>query len=73
MIRRILAIVRKELLLIRRSRLYIALALVVPIILMLLFGFGLTFDVDEVPLGVLDLARTSRSREYLDAFLRSRY
>ncbi|MBI3989034.1 MAG: ABC transporter permease [candidate division NC10 bacterium] len=73
MIRRILTIVRKELLVIRRSRLYIALALVVPVALMLLFGFGFTFDVNQVPVGVLDLSRTSRSREYLDAFFSSRY
>jgi len=73
MIRRVFAIIKKELLVIHRSPLYLALALVVPIILMVLFGFGLTFDVDEVPLGVLDLNRTNRSREYLDAFLSSRY
>lgn len=70
---RILALVGKEFREVGRSPLLIALALLVPLLLKLLFGYGLTFDVDRIPLGVRDLDNTPRSREYVAALTSSGY
>lgn len=59
------AILEKELREIARNPLYLALALLVPAILHLLFGFGLTMDVERVPVGFVDRDGTPASRQYL--------
>lgn len=71
--RRILALVSKEFREVGRSPLIIALALLVPILLKVLFGYGLTFDVENIPLGVRDLDGTPLSREYVAALSSSGY
>jgi len=71
--RRILAVVKKEVREIRRSPLYLALAFLVPVIIMLLFGFGLTLDVKNIPLAVLDQSGSPTSRRFLDHIARSPY
>lgn len=67
------AILKKEFREIARSRLYLALALVVPAILQILFGYGFTFDVERVPIGLVDRDGTPASREYLTALTTSGY
>jgi ABC-2 type transport system permease protein/ribosome-dependent ATPase len=70
---RVLAIASKEWREIVRDRLFFALAFVVPAALMLLFGFGLSLDVEKLPLAVVDHDRTPMSREYVHRFIDSRY
>ncbi len=41
--------------------------------LMLVLGFGISVDVDEVPFAVLDLDRSTQGQEYLEQFRGSRY
>jgi ABC-2 type transport system permease protein len=52
----------KELLHIRRDPQVLAFALLVPIGLLLLFGYAITFDLDHVPVAVMDKDRTPESR-----------
>ena len=42
-------------------------------IMLLLFGYALTLDVDKVPLVIWDQNRSQTSREFIDHFLGSRY
>jgi ribosome-dependent ATPase len=42
-------------------------------ILMLLFSYGISFDIENLAYAVLDHDRTPESREYLDEFAHSRY
>ncbi|WP_028006410.1 ABC transporter permease [Solimonas flava] len=72
-LQRISAIVVKEWREIVRDRLFFALAFVVPATLTLLFGFGLSLDVENVPLAVVDYDRSALSREYAHRFSDSRY
>jgi len=60
---RILAMAYKEVLHIRRDPTTLALALVVPVALILLFGFAISFDLDALPIAVVDHAESSASRE----------
>jgi ABC-2 type transport system permease protein len=65
---RIIAQARKELTQIRRDRLALILALVLPLILLVLFGTAISLEVKDLPVVVQDLDRTPLSREYIDAF-----
>ncbi|MFA6810707.1 MAG: hypothetical protein WCR47_06575, partial [Desulfoplanes sp.] len=51
---RIFAVVRKEWLEIIRDRIFFVLAFVVAAFLMLLLGYGLNFDVEDLPFGIVD-------------------
>ncbi|MBE9553519.1 MAG: ABC transporter permease [Proteobacteria bacterium] len=70
---RIKAIAYKEWREILRDRLFFALAFVVPASLMLVFGYGLSLDVEHIPFAVVDHDRSTMSRDYLHRFVDSRY
>ncbi|MCX5908118.1 MAG: ABC transporter permease [Deltaproteobacteria bacterium] len=70
---RLKAVAIKEFIQIFRDPRSLALAATIPVLLLLLFGFALTLDVDRIPTVFLDFDRTPRSREMSDRFLRSRY
>lgn len=71
--RRWWAVTRKEFLHILRDPLSLYMALAIPLLLLLLFGYALSLDVDRVPTVVLDQDRTSASREVVEQFRGSRY
>ncbi len=71
--RRILAVARKEVLHIRRDPRSLGMALAIPALMMFLFGYALTLDVDNVPLAVWDQSGTPESRELVSRFEGSRY
>jgi len=70
---RLKAIARKEFLQILRDPRSLALAVSMPVFLLLLFGYALTLDVDRIPTVVYDQERSPRSRDLIDRFLSSRY
>lgn len=71
--RRLLAVSRKEFLHVRRDPRSLFLGIAIPVVLLLLFGYVLTLDVDRVPLAVWDRSRTPESRELVSRFEGSRY
>src|SRR5262249_34343981 len=58
---------------IRRDSIRLAFALLGPVVLMIVFGFGITFDVEKLSYAVLDYDRSAESRTYLEGFSSSRY
>lgn len=72
-LRRISAVARKESIHVRRDPRSLAVAIAIPILLMLLFGYALTLDVDRVPLIVWDQSGTAESRQLISQFTGSRY
>jgi ribosome-dependent ATPase len=70
---RMWAYARREALEIRRDPVRLSFALFLPMILMLLFSYGISFDIENLAYAVLDHDRTPESREYLDEFAHSRY
>jgi ABC-2 type transport system permease protein len=70
---RLLAIARKEVIQLRRDPRSLAMAFLMPALLILLFGYAISFDVRDIRLAVLDLDRSARSRELVDAFTGSGY
>ncbi|HUL52883.1 MAG TPA: ABC transporter permease [Opitutaceae bacterium] len=71
--RRLWAVARKEGLHIRRDPRSLILAIGIPMLMIILFGFALTVDVDHVPLVAWDQSGTAASREFLAQFTGSRY
>jgi ribosome-dependent ATPase len=67
------AYARREAVEIRRDRVRLSFAVFLPMILMLLFSYGISFDIENLAYAVLDHDRTPESREYLDEFAHSRY
>ena len=70
---RLRAIARKELIQLRRDTRSLALAFVLPAILLVLFGYAITTDVEHIQTAVVDRDRTPESRGLIAAFARSGY
>jgi len=71
--RRTRAIARKELLHIVRDPRSLTQALAMPLLMILLFGYALSFDVDRILTFVYDADRTPQSRELISRFQGSRF
>jgi len=71
--RRMRAYARRETMEIKRDPIRLAFALFGPILLMIVFGYGISFDVENLPYAVLDRDQTPESRNYLENFSGSRY
>jgi ABC-2 type transport system permease protein len=71
--RRIVAITRKELLQIRRDPRSLLIILVIPIVQLVIFGYGVNLDVKHVPLCVYDRDGTQISQDLLKHFQATDY
>lgn len=70
---RLLAMSRKEAIQLRRDPRSLALAFLLPLIMILFFGYAITFDVEDIEMAVLDRSRTAESRALIEAFTSSGY
>lgn len=71
--RRLIAVARKETLHLIRDWRSLTLALAIPLLLILLYGYALTLDLRLVPTVVWDQSRTPESRELLSLYQSSPY
>ncbi|MFA5043665.1 MAG: ABC transporter permease [Kiritimatiellia bacterium] len=72
-LRRTWAVGRKEFIHILRDKRSLGMAIAIPMLMLAIFGYALTLDVDRVPLMVWDQSRSPASRELISAFAGSRY
>ena len=70
-LRRTWAVAHKETLHVTRDPRSLYLALGMPIVLLVLFGFGVSFDMDHLPVAVVDEDRTEASRRFAAAVFAS--
>jgi ABC-2 type transport system permease protein len=70
---RLWAVARKEIIQLRRDARSLYLAFILPILLLLLFGYAISFDIRNIEMGVLDQSHTPESRLLVDAFEASGY
>lgn len=72
-LRRMLAYSIRETKELLRDPIRLLFAIVGPVILMVTFGYGISFDVEDLPYAVLDQDQTLESRQLLENFSGSRY
>ncbi len=70
---RVLTILVKELRQVSRDRATLVMLLLLPLFLLLMFGYAISLDVRHIPLAVLDRDRTEASRTFIKGFLHSEY
>lgn len=71
--RRVLAIFKKEVSHIVRDPFTLIMALILPIVMVLMFGTAIEFNVRDIPTAYLDQDKSQASRVLLDAFSSSNY
>jgi ABC-2 type transport system permease protein/ribosome-dependent ATPase len=70
---RVSVVAGKECREIARDRVFLALAFALPVMWILVFGYTMTFDVQNIPFAVLDFDHSVRSRDLAYRFISSRY
>ncbi|MDQ7849152.1 MAG: ABC transporter permease [Armatimonadota bacterium] len=71
--RRLAAIIIKEFVQLARDRRTLAMALLMPVIQLLLFGYAITTEVEHLPTVVFDQSQSQESRALLQRFVNSRF
>lgn len=70
---RLLAVARKEFIHILRDPRSLGMAVAIPMLMLILFGYALTLDVDSVPIAIWDQSGSQASRDLVARFAGSRY
>lgn len=70
---RVWAFARREAIELMHDNVRLAFAILGPILLMIVFGYGISLDIDHLTYSVLDFDGTQSSRSYADAFRGSKY
>ena len=72
-LRRLWAVARKEAIHIRRDPRSLGFAIGIPMLMLVMFGYALTLDVDRVPFVVWDQSGTVQSRDFISRFTATPY
>lgn len=72
-ISRLWAYARREMLELSRDRIRLLFSVIVPLFLAVVFGYGISLDVKNLPFAIFDQDKTPESRVYLENFSGSRY
>lgn len=70
---RLAALVRKEVTQIRRDSRSLLIVVAMPVLLMLAFGYGVSFDIKHIPVCVFDREGSQQSQDFLKHFQASEY
>lgn len=73
MLHRIYAIAKKEFRQLKRDKRLIFVIFFFPVMLLIMFGYAVNFDVKHVKIAVYDQERSSLSREFINSLLHSEY
>lgn len=71
--KRFISIIKKEFIQVKRDPISLRLPFVMPIVMMLLFGYAVNTEVDRIPTAVYDQSNSGESKAFLDNFTESEY
>ncbi|MEN8153305.1 MAG: ABC transporter permease [Acidobacteriota bacterium] len=71
--KRIKPVIRKEFSHILRDPKSLIIIFVMPILMIFIYGYAISFDLDNIKLGVLDYSKSDISREFIKSFLQNKY
>jgi len=71
--KRFISIIKKEFIQVRRDPISLKLPFIMPVVMMLLFGYAINTEVDKIPTAVYDLSKSEESKTFLDKFTESDY
>ena len=72
-VNRLLAMAEKEIIQIKRDALSVAIVIAMPLIMMLAFGYGVSFDTKHIPVFIYDMEGSQQSQDFLKRFQSSVY
>ena len=72
-IRRVTTIIYKEWLHVIRDVRALVLVIILPVMLLVLLGFAVLNDIEDIPLVVFDQSKSDQSRQMIDRYLASGY
>lgn len=67
------AVIRKEFMHLRRDPASLVIALMLPLIQLIIFGFAINFDVRHIPAAIVDLDNSRESRQYVQQLQATQY
>lgn len=70
---RIVALIKKEFITIRRDFSFALNIFIMPLLMLMIYGYGIRFDIKYLPTVVWDLSQTPQSRDLTEKFLASGY
>ncbi len=73
MIKRLIPIMRNELLHLIRDPRSLTITFLMPIVLLFIYSYAVSFDVKNIPTAVLDMDKTAVSRDFISRFINSGY
>lgn len=71
--KRFTSIMKKEFIQVKRDPISLRLPFIMPIVMMLLFGYAVNTNVDNIPTAILDQSKTEESRQFIEKFEGSKY
>ena len=71
--KRVWTVMRKEFIHIRRDRRTLGLVIILPVMLLLLLGFAVLRDIEDIPLAVADQSKSDVSRQLISRYVASGY
>ncbi|HAH88335.1 MAG TPA: ABC transporter permease [Armatimonadetes bacterium] len=67
------AIFKKELIEVSRDPRTLAIILFMPILMLILYGYGVSTDIRNIPMAILNMDRSPKSREFIQSFTSSKF
>ncbi|MCX5749923.1 MAG: ABC transporter permease [Candidatus Saganbacteria bacterium] len=71
--KRLYSVIKKEFITIFRDPISLTVMLIMPVFMLVLYGFAATLDVNHIPTAVLDKDKTVESRNFIDRFVKNKY
>jgi len=72
-INRLKYVLYKEIIHIKRDRISLAISFIIPIIMLIVFGYAVNLDVNNIKMAVVDQDKSTQSRELINAFKNTGY